>query len=62
MKRWTLLFLDKMRTDPKNKAGEEFNKFREFAQKIVSVPKSEIDRREAEYQKGKKEKRKGRKS
>jgi hypothetical protein len=26
-------------------------KFRQFAQQIVSVPKTEIDRREAEYKK-----------
>jgi len=28
-----------------------FEKFREFAKQIVSVPKAEIDRREAEYKK-----------
>lgn len=33
------------------KSSEEFEKFREFAKKIVSVPKSEIDRRETEYKK-----------
>jgi hypothetical protein len=38
-----------------------FEKFREFTQKIVSVPKVEIDRREAEYQKSRKNKRKRRK-
>jgi hypothetical protein len=38
-----------------------FEKFRQFTQKIVSVPKSEIDRREAEYQKARKNKRKRRK-
>jgi len=29
----------------------EADKFREFAKQIISVPKSEIDRREAEYKK-----------
>jgi hypothetical protein len=35
------------------KKNEEtpFEKFRQFTQKIVSVPKSEIDKREAQYQK-----------
>ncbi len=28
-----------------------FEKFRDFAKRVISVPKSEIDRREAEYQK-----------
>lgn len=35
-----------------------FEKFRNFTKKIVAVPKSEIDRREAEYQKARKNKRK----
>ena len=35
-----------------------FERFQKFAQKVVSVPKSEIDRREKEYQhQRKKEKR-----
>ena len=29
----------------------ESNRFRDFAKQIVSIPKSEIDRREAEYKK-----------
>jgi hypothetical protein len=29
----------------------EFEKFKNFTKKIVSVPKSEIDRRETEYKK-----------
>jgi len=36
-----------------------FEKFRKFTKKIVSVPKAEIDRREVEYQKTRKGKRKG---
>jgi len=37
-----------------------FEKFRQFAKKIVSVPKSEIDRREQEYKKARKNKAKRR--
>jgi hypothetical protein len=37
-----------------------FEKFREFTKKIVSVSKEEIDRREAEYQKSRKAKKKRR--
>jgi hypothetical protein len=36
-----------------------FEKFRQFTKKIVSVPKSEIDRREKQYQKTRKVKRRG---
>ena len=36
----------------------QFEKFREFTRKVVSVPKAEIDKREAEYQKMRAEKRK----
>jgi hypothetical protein len=39
-----------------NKKETPFEKFRTFTQKIVSVPKAEIDRREAEYQKTRKNK------
>jgi hypothetical protein len=34
-----------------------FEKFREFVRKVVSVPKSEIDRREVEYKRMRKQKR-----
>jgi hypothetical protein len=37
--------------DTKNKTKSDFEKFSDFTKKIVSVPKSEIDRREAEYKK-----------
>ena len=37
-----------MQKTPKN---EEAENFRKFAKKIISVPKAEIDRREAEYKK-----------
>jgi hypothetical protein len=38
------------------KTKTEFDNFRDFTKKIISVPKSEIDRREAEYQKSRKNK------
>jgi hypothetical protein len=34
-----------------HKIETPFEKFRQFTKKIVSVPKAEIDRREAEYKK-----------
>ena len=34
------------------KTENQFEKFKQFAKQIVSVPKSEIDRREQEYKKG----------
>lgn len=34
-----------------------FEKFREFTKRVVSVPKSEIDRREKEYKAARKRKR-----
>ena len=37
-----------MQTKQRN---EDAEKFRKFAQKIISVPKAEIDRRETEYKK-----------
>lgn len=36
----------------------ESRRFLDFAKKIISVPKSEIDKREAEYQKNRKPSRK----
>ena len=32
----------------------EFDRFRAFAKQVISVPKAEIDRRQAEYMKGRK--------
>jgi hypothetical protein len=40
--------------------AKKFERFRQFAQKVVSVPKTEIDRRESEYRKHRKEVRKAR--
>jgi len=38
------------KTEPEPKP---FEKFQQFAKKVLSVPKKEIDRREAQYQKQK---------
>jgi len=35
---------------PPGKVPEVFRHFEDFVRKVVSVPKSEIDKREAEYQ------------
>ena len=34
--------------------SDEYSRFEEFAKQIISVPKLEIDKREAEYQKARK--------
>ena len=34
--------------------SEEYSRFENLAKQLISVPKSEIDKREAEYQKQKK--------
>jgi hypothetical protein len=39
-----------MNEDPK----KQFDRFRAFAKRVVSVPKTEIDRRDAEYRKHRK--------
>ena len=38
----------------KSKPSEEYANFEKLAKQLISVPKSEIDKREAEYQKQKK--------
>lgn len=37
-----------------DKPSEEYARFEKLAKQLISVPKSEIDKREAEYQKQKK--------
>jgi hypothetical protein len=34
---------------PPGRVPEEFRKFEDFVRKVVTVPKSEIDRRDADY-------------
>ena len=43
--------------EPMPEEPTPFEKFREFVRKVVSVPKSEIDQREAEYKRMRKQKR-----
>jgi hypothetical protein len=44
----------KKKKPPSNDKSDEYLRFEEFARQIISVPKSEIDKREAEYQKARK--------
>jgi hypothetical protein len=37
-----------------NKPSEEYQNFERLAKQLISVPKSELDKREAEYQRHKK--------
>jgi hypothetical protein len=39
---------------PSTDKSEEYKTFERFAKQILSVPKSEMDKREAEYQKARK--------
>jgi len=47
-----------MKDEMKQGGETPFEKFRRFTKKIVSVPKAEIDRREQQYKKARKAKRK----
>jgi hypothetical protein len=47
-----------MPDEPRQKQPTQFEKFLAFTKKVVSVPKVEIDRREKEYQKARKQRRK----
>jgi len=38
--------------------SEEYSNFEKLAKQLISVPKSEIDKREAEYQRAKKSRKK----
>lgn len=44
-----------MKKAKSNKApSDEYKRFESFVKTVIAVPKSELDRREAEYQKAKK--------
>lgn len=43
-----------MTKEKKSKPSEEYARFENLAKQLISVPKSQIDKREAEYQKQKK--------
>jgi hypothetical protein len=53
------LEIEPMKSNIKPPAETPFEKFRQFTKKIVSVPKSEIDRRERKYQKDRANKKAG---
>jgi hypothetical protein len=48
------------RSDKHEHKSEEYIRFEKLAKQLISVPKSEIDKREAEYQRHKKAAKKGR--
>ncbi len=43
-----------MSKQSKAKPSEEYQRFEKLAKALIAVPKSEIDKREAEYQRAKK--------
>ena len=43
-----------MKKAKSDKPSEEYSNFEKLAKQLISVPKSEIDKREAEYQRQKK--------
>jgi hypothetical protein len=43
-----------MKKEKQSKPSEEYQNFEKLAKQLISVPKSEIDKREAEYQKARK--------
>jgi hypothetical protein len=51
-----------MTKEKKSKPSEEYQNFEKLAKQLIAVPKSEIDKREAEYQRQKKHAAKKRKS
>jgi hypothetical protein len=42
-----------MKKEKSNKPSEEYSRFGKLAKQLISVPKSEIDKRQAEYEKKK---------
>ncbi len=44
--------MKKLKTD--KPPSEEYSRFEDLAKQLIAVPKSELDKREAEYQKQKK--------
>jgi hypothetical protein len=42
------------KTKPKREPSDEYQRFENLAKRLIAVPKSEIDKREAEYQRTKK--------
>ena len=50
------------KSKPDQPPSEEYQRFEKLAKQLISVPKSEIDKREAEYQRAKKHAMKKRKT
>ena len=46
--------MDNVAMKKKKEPSEEYQNFEKLAKQLISVPKSEIDKREAEYQRAKK--------
>jgi hypothetical protein len=46
--------MDNLKKSKSEKPSEEYANFEKLAKQLISVPKSEIDKREAEYQRAKK--------
>jgi hypothetical protein len=42
------------KTKSKSQPSEEYSRFEQLARQVIAVPKRELDKREAEYQRGKK--------
>jgi hypothetical protein len=42
------------KTKSSSQPSEEYSRFEKLAKQLIAVPKSEIDKREAEYQRAKK--------
>ncbi len=43
-----------MKKSKSSKPSDEYERFEKLAKQLIAVPKSEIDKREAEYQRAKK--------
>jgi uncharacterized small protein (DUF1192 family) len=50
--------VDRVKKSRTGKPSEEYARFEKLAKQLISVPKSEIDKREAEYQRKKNGKKK----
>jgi hypothetical protein len=46
------------KTKPKSEPSEEYARFEKLAKALIAVPKSEVDKRQAEYEKKKAAKKK----
>ena len=42
------------KTKPKSEASEEYSRFESLVKQVIAVPKSELDKRQAQYEKERK--------